>query len=270
VSSTTPRARRAGGASRREDGTRQPGSRLAARGGRTAALDYNRPVARTSFGGAGRAVGGIVAALKARRTAFLLAAGGVFLLDICVPPVVLSLARKPVDFFTFNPWLPKLPEYLASGPGSLAGRLEKAWGLALFWFSSDNPYGIEWGFAVTVADLARFALMSLVIAAYFALWLDMRARLGPGGWGGRASANGGIVGACSSVFGLATGGCTVMGCGAPVMPVIGLAFAGLSSTTLTWMSKLSLLATPAVLLMMGTGVLYLGWRLSAPGPAGRG
>ena len=31
------------------------------------------------------------------------------------------------------------------------------WNLALFWFSSDNPYGIEWGFAVTVATSPDFA-----------------------------------------------------------------------------------------------------------------
>ena len=210
-----------------------------------------------------------MAALRARRTAFLLAAGGVFLLDILVPPVLLSLVRKPIDFFTFNPWLSKLPEYLASGPDSLVRRIEKTWGLALFWFSADNPYGIEWGFAVTTADLVRFALMSLVIGAYFALWLDMRARLGPAGWGGHASAHGGLLGAVSSVFGLATGGCTVMGCGAPVLPVVGLAFAGLSSTTLKWMAELSALATPAVLLVMGAGVLYLGWRAGARVPVAR-
>ena len=28
--------------------------------------------------------------------------------------LVLSLARKPFDLFTFNPWLPRLPEWLAS------------------------------------------------------------------------------------------------------------------------------------------------------------
>jgi hypothetical protein len=36
---------------------------------------------------------------------FALVAAEVFWLDILVPPVVLSLARKPIDFFTFNPWL---------------------------------------------------------------------------------------------------------------------------------------------------------------------
>lgn len=217
-----------------------------------------------SFGAAGQAVSGILAAVRARRTAFLLTAGGVFLLDIFVPPAILSLVRKPLDFFTFNPWLPRLPEYLASGPGSLLQRLEKTWGLALFWFSADNPYGTEWGFAVTVADLARFAIMAIVIAAYFALWLDLRGRTGPFGWGNQAGVHGGIIGACSSVFGFATGGCTVMGCGAPVIPVLGLAFAGLSSTTLKWMSELSALATTLVLLGMTAGVLYFGWRVGAP------
>jgi hypothetical protein len=221
-------------------------------------------VASAGFRAPGRAVAGILAAVRGRRTAFLLTAGAVFLLDIFVPPTILSLVRKPLDFFTFNPWLPNLPEYLLSGPGSPGGRLEKAWGLALFWFSADNPYGTEWGFAVTVADLARFALMASVIAAYFALWLDFRERRGSSGWGGQAGLNGGVIGACSSVFGFATGGCTVMGCGAPVIPVLGLAFAGLSSTTLKWMSDLSALATALVLLGMSAGVLYLGWRVGAP------
>lgn len=190
-------------------------------------------------------------------------AAGVFLLDIFVPPVLLSLMRKPVDYFTFNPWLKRLPDYLVSGDQPLGLRLEKTWGLALFWFSADNPYGVEWGFAVTVADLARFALMALIIGAYFALWFHRRDRLRPAGWGARAGAQGGVLGAFSSVFGLATGGCTVMGCGAPVLPVVGLALTGLSSTTIKWMSELSTVATAAVLIGMGAGVLYLAWRVGA-------
>jgi hypothetical protein len=190
---------------------------------------------------------------------FALVALGVFWLDIIVPPIVLSLARKPVDFFTFNPWLKRLPEYLASGKGSLGERLERAWGLALFWCSADSPYGVDWGFAVTVSDLARFALMALIIGAYFALWFHRRDRREGTGLG----AQGGVLGAVSSVFGLATGGCTVMGCGAPVIPVVGLAFAGLTSTTLAWLSELSTVATAAVLVGMGAGVLYLAWRVGA-------
>ena len=195
---------------------------------------------------------------------FALVAAGIFWLDILVPPVVLSLARKRIDFFTFNPWLTRLPEYLASGKGSLAERLERTWGLALFWFSADSPYGVDWGFAVTVSDLARFALMALIIGAYFALWLHRRDRVKRAGWG----AQGGVLGAVSSVFGLATGGCTVMGCGAPVIPVVGLAFAGLTSTTLMWLSELSTVATAAVLVGMGAGVLYLAWRIGAEPSSG--
>jgi hypothetical protein len=57
-----------------------------------------------------------------------------------------------------------------------------------------------------------------------------------------------------------------MGCGAPVLPVVGLAFAGLSSTTLKWMSELSTVATAAVLIGMGAGVLYLAWRVGVTTP----
>jgi len=202
---------------------------------------------------------GLATAFGVRMKTFALVAAAVFWLDILVPPVVLSLARKPVDFFTVNPWLKRLPEYLASGKGSLAERLERTWGIALFWFSADSPYGVDWGFAVTVSDLARFALMALIIGAYFALWLHRHDRMEGTGWG----AQGGVLGAVSSIFGLATGGCTVMGCGAPVIPVVGLAFAGLTSTTLAWLSEASTVATAAVLVGMGAGVLYLAWRVGA-------
>jgi len=72
-----------------------------------------------------------------------------------------------------------------------------------------------------------------------------------------------VLGALGGIFGLSTGGCTVMGCGAPVLPVIGLAFVGLSSTTIKWMSELSTFATAAVLLGLATAVLWLGWRVGA-------
>jgi len=180
---------------------------------------------------------------------------GVFGLDLLVPPLVLTVA--------INPLLPTLPGYLVSGPGSLGERLAKAWGLALFWFSADNSFGLEWGFAVTTADLARFALMSLLVALYFALWMERRARFAVVPWGRRAGGTGGVLGAFGGVFGLSTGGCTVMGCGAPVLPVIGLAFVGLSSTTITWMSELSAFATAAVLIGLATAVLWLGWRVGA-------
>jgi len=212
----------------------------------------------------GRSLRGIWTAVKSRPWLFALVAAGAFALDILVPPLVLSIARKPVTAFTINPWLPSLPDYLLSGRGSLGERLARAWGLALFWFSSDGQMGLEWGFAATAADLARFALMSLLVAAYFALWLERRER-SAATWGRRAGASGGVLGALGGIFGLSTGGCTVMGCGAPMLPVIGLAFVGLSSTAITWMSELSTIGTAATLIGLGSAVIWLGWRVGADG-----
>ena len=217
-----------------------------------------------------RVSSGIGWALRARWGVFAGVASAVLALDILVPVVVLSLARRPVDYFTVNPWLPSLPGYLASGKGPLAERLEKAWSLALFWFSANGIFGIDWGFAVTAADLARFALMAILIGAYFALWRHRRDQPGAAGWGLRLGRQGGALGAAGSVCGLATGGCTVMGCGAPVIPVVGLAFVGLSSGTLAWLSQLSTVATTVVIAGMTAGVIYLGWRAGeAAGPARR-
>ena len=215
--------------------------------------------------GLSRAPRGIAAAVRQRTAVFVVVALTVFAMDIVVPPIVLSLARKPVDYFTFNAWLVKLPEYLGHGPGSLGQRLEKIWDLALFWFSADNSYGVEWGFAVTVSDLARFLLMSLLVGIYFALWMHRRDQRRSAGWALRIGGQGGALGAMSSVFGLATGGCTVMGCGAPVIPVVGLAFVGLSSGTLKWMSQISTVGTLAVMVGMALSVVYLGSAVGRPG-----
>lgn len=213
------------------------------------------------MGGVRRVLTGIGRALRARPGLFVGVGAAVLALDILVPVAVLSLARVRVDYFTFNPWLGNLPGYLASGKGSLAERLGRAWELALFWFSADGVFGIDWGFAVTTADLARFFLMAALVAAYFVLWAHRRDRTGAAGWRMRAGRQGGVLGAVGSVCGLATGGCTVMGCGAPVLPVIGLAFAGLSSTTIKWMSDVSTIGTAAVLIGLGSAVLWQGWRV---------
>jgi hypothetical protein len=188
-------------------------------------------------------------------------AGAVFALNVFLPPLVLSASRKPADFFTFNPWLKRLPEYVGSPSVPLEKKLEFLPGLALFWFSADSPYGgTDWGFAVTVSDLARIVLMSLLFGAYFALWFSRKAVPAGGGWGGQPARHGGTVGAFVSTLGLTTGPCTVTGCGAPVIPVVGLAFAGLTSGTLAWLAALSRVATLAVLSGVALGVLYLGWR----------
>lgn len=202
---------------------------------------------------------GIRQTLRARWGVFAAVSAAVLVLDILVPVLVLSIARKPVDYFMVNPWLSNLPGYLASGKGPLTERLGRAWELALF--SANGTFGIEWGFAVSAADLARFALTAALIGGYFALWVHRRDRGGAPGWRPTVGQQGGMLGAVGSVFGVATGGCTVMGCGAPVIPVVGLAFVGLSSGTLAWLSQLSTVATPLVIGGMALGVGYLAWRV---------
>ena len=211
-------------------------------------------------------VGGIGAALRARWGVFAAVGAAVLVLDILVPILVLSIARKPVDYFMINPWLSNLPAYLTTGKGPLTERLGRAWDLALFWFSANGTFGIEWGFAVSAADLGRFVLMAALVGAYFALWVHRRDRSGPAQWRSGLARQGGTLGALGSVFGVATGGCTVMGCGAPVIPVVGLAFVGLSSGTLAWLSQLSTIATPAVIGAMALGVVHLGWRVGTAPP----
>jgi hypothetical protein len=42
---------------------------------------------------------------------------------------------------------------------------------------------------------------------------------------------------------------------------VGLAFAGLSSGTLKWMSELSSIGTTVAMLGLAVGVVYLGWQI---------
>lgn len=215
--------------------------------------------------GIGRVVKGVSAALRTRPGVFATAATAVLLLNVLVPPLVLSMARKPVDYFTVNPWLRRLPEYLASPAFSPGRKIEAVWSLALLWFSSDSPQGgVEWGFAVDVGDLVRFLVLSALFGAYFALWAYQRDRLRGGAWPPRSARGGGVTGVLTSVFGLTTGPCGVMGCGAPVIPVVGLAFAGLSSGTLSLLAGLSRTATAVLLVALVLAVAYFGWRAGAP------
>jgi len=58
-----------------------------------------------------------------------------------------------------------------------------------------------------------------------------------------------------------------VGCGAPVMPVVGLAFAGLSSGTLALLADLSRAATIFLFVALTCGVVYLSWRAGAASAA---
>jgi len=198
-----------------------------------------------------RAVRGVSSAIGERPAIFTGAAAATLVLSVVLPPLVLSVARR-------------LPEYLASSV-PWRQKLEKLPDLALFWFSSDSPMGgTEWGFAVDVRDVARMIGTSLLVGAYFALWARARA-LGILGTGARLSRRGGALGALVSVVGLSTGPCSVMGCGAPVLPVVGLVFVGLSSTTLAALSSLSTVATALVVVGLSGGVAFLGWRTGGAG-----
>jgi hypothetical protein len=197
---------------------------------------------------------GIAHAVRARWRAALLSVVVVLALDVLLPPLVLSVARKPWTYFTFNPWLKRAPEYLVS---------DRPWGekldfvsrVALFWFSAEGPYGQpEWGFAVDAADVARFLLTAVLIGAYVALWLERRAA----GAHVPAARSGGALGALAGVLGLSTGPCSVVGCGAPVLPVVGLVFAGLSSTTLALLSQVSRVSAIVVIVALLSAVVWLG------------
>jgi hypothetical protein len=209
---------------------------------------------------------GVAAAIRARPLAVVTIAAAVFVLDVMLPPLVLSLARTPWTFFTFNPWLKSLPEYLASA-APFQQKLDFLSRMALFWFSADGLYGApEWGFAVDTMDVLRFVAMAVLVAVYFALWLRVRDLGRAAGWRAPAHRAGGVVGAVVGALGLSTGPCSVVGCGAPVLPVVGLAFAGLSSGTLALLSGLSRLAGALVLIGLGAGIAYLAWRV---GPSAR-
>jgi hypothetical protein len=209
---------------------------------------------------------GISGALCAHWKAFVCVAGALFAAQIFLPPAILSIARKPIDYFAFNAWLAELPHYLFRGDVGIQQKLDFIPNLALFWFSADSPFGgVDWGFAVTLADLLRFLVVAILFGIYFALVSHNRAAARPSQtvatFGG-----GGASGALAGVLGVSTGGCTVMGCGLPVMPVVGLAFAGLSSGALALLAEISNVATGAIIAVMTVAVIYLAWRAGARTP----
>ena len=205
---------------------------------------------------------GIRGAVHAHPVAFFAIAGAVLALDFTLPALVLAVARKPWTYFAFNPWLKKLPEYVISGE-TLEKKLDFLSRVALFWFTADGPYGVpEWGFAVDTMDVLRFVVMALLVGVYGALWLHARQQGRVSGWRASASRSGGVVGAFASVLGLSTGPCSVVGCGAPVLPVVGLVFTGLSSGTLAVLSVSSRIAGAGVLVLLSAAVAYLGWQVA--------
>jgi len=197
----------------------------------------------------GEALRGAWTALAAHPGVFASVTLAVAALNVLAPVAILSAVRKPLDFYTFNPWLKRLPEWLASDEATLGEKLAKLPDLALFWFSAGSTYGgAEWGYAVDVTDLGRILLVSALFGLYFALWRRYR-DLVLGG-----------AGIAATLFGISTGACSVTGCGAPVIPVLGLAFVGLESGTLHFLAQSSRVATSAVFVVLVLAVGFLAWK----------
>ena len=207
----------------------------------------------------GESLRGIWSALVAHPGVFASVTLAVAALNVLAPIAILSAVRKPIDYYSFNPWLKRLPEYLASDEATLGEKLGKLPDLALFWCSAGGTYGgAEWGYAVDVSDVGRILLVSALFGLYFALWRRYRdLALG----GAQALRRGGLAGGAATLFGISTGACSVSGCGAPVIPVLGLAFVGLESGTLHFLAQSSRFATMALFALLVLAVGYLGIRL---------
>jgi len=204
---------------------------------------------------------GIWTALRARPKIVWGVTAAVALFNLVAPVAILSIARRPPDYATFNPWLPALPEYLRSNE-PWAKKLSFLSNMAIGWVSADNKVeGIDWGFVIDVPTLGRIVLTSLVFGAFFALWSYWRREGQACGVAFKAARPAGMAGAVTSVFGLTAGPCTLSGCGVPVLPVIGLAFTGLSSGTLLLFSEISRISILLVLAGMAAAVIWLGWRV---------
>ncbi len=212
---------------------------------------------------------GIAAAIRAKGKIFWMVAIAVFILSFLLPLVVLSLFRGPFDHVTFNPWLSRLPEWLIYSDDPLTRKLEFLSELAFAWVIANNAGGeVEWGFIVDVPSVVRFVLTSLLFGAFFALWFYHRDQVRHYGWGTHAAQYGGAAGAVTSGLGFTTQACSVMGCGVPVLPVVGLALTGVSSGTLVFLGELASVATAVVLSLIALGVVWLGWLVGGrPGAA---
>src|SRR5438552_3544807 len=78
------------------------------------------------------------------------------------------------------------------------------------------------------------------------------------GLGAAVRARPGTVLALVGVAGRSTGPCSVVGCGAPVLPVVGLVFAGLSSGTLVLLSGCSRVSSAVAMVALTVVVAWLG------------
>lgn len=207
-----------------------------------------------------RVLNGIWRGVRRHPRVFVAVVLAVFLLNVVLPWTVLSVARKPWDLFSFNPWLRHLPEWLQSSEAAAGEKLAFIYNLALYWFIADGPSDApEWGYTATVRDILRFLFIALMFGAYFALWMERREQLRATPWSHRFRARGGVAGILLSTIGFSTMPCSVVGCGAPVLPVLGLMLTGLTSSTLAMIQQVSSVLTAAVLFGVIAAVVSLSW-----------
>src|SRR2546422_9810338 len=89
----------------------------------------------------GEALRGAWTALAAHPGMFASVTLAVAALNVVAPVALLSAVRKPLDFYTFNPWLKRLPEYIASADAPLVEKLAKLVDLELLMALTSGPYG---------------------------------------------------------------------------------------------------------------------------------
>jgi len=209
-------------------------------------------------------VRGILGAIRQRSGVFVLVVAAIVALNLILPPLVLSVVRKPYDHFSFNPWLHNVPSWLRSGEATVGRKVDFLWNAAVLWFIASSEYDeAEWGFTVTVRDVARWVLMGALFGAYFSVWLQRRSQLKHAGLAaGRRGGRGGVVGSVLSTLGVTTMPCSVAGCGAPVLPVVGLALTGLSSGTIALMSNASRVLVWIVIAGVTASIIVLAKQVS--------
>src|SRR2546427_2168241 len=107
----------------------------------------------------GEALRGAWTALAAHPIVFASVTLAVAALNVVAPVAILSAVRKPFDFYTFNPWLKRLPEYVASDDAPLVEKLAKLPDLALFCVSA--LFGLYFALWRRYRDLALGAARAL-------------------------------------------------------------------------------------------------------------
>src|SRR5256885_15557856 len=119
-----------------------------------------------------------VRAIRRRAGVFVLVVAAIAALNLVLPPLVLSVARKPYDYFSINPWLHNLPSWLASGEATASRKVDFVWNVAVLWVvASGGDDAGGGGVSVTGADVRRRGLMGVVFAASLSLWVERRPRL---------------------------------------------------------------------------------------------